>query len=710
MKRILLFAAALCACGTAAADEGMWLLPYLQKMNIADMRDKGCRLKAEDIYRIDGSSLKDAIVVFGRGCTGEIVSPEGLVFTNHHCGYGSIQALSSVDHDYLKNGFWAMNNAEELPVPGLEIRFVRRILDVTPDLLGNVPNIAGEAERARIVEENTRALTERLEAEHEGMEIQVKSFFGGNRYFAFVMEVFKDIRLVGAPPSSIGKFGGDTDNWIWPRHTGDFSVFRIYASPDNRPAAYSPENVPYRPRRHFAVSARGAEEGAFTMIYGFPGNTQQYILSDAVEYVQHRSDPMKIDLRTQRLDLIAAAQEADPAVRIKYAAKHALIANPWKKWQGEVIGLERLGTADRKRDYERRFAAWAADKPEYAHLLDSMRAAYAAAAEPFFIAELINETGRTIELALLAEQNLLRRRAAAAGTPWSEAKPELEKQYLKLYDDYDAALDRRLAKCVLHGLAHYYPGGMPRKMQDEIDRAGGTIDAYVDALYDRSPSVSRETAEAADTAALAADPVLRLRKLFSFGPEGIGRGMMLRRNLSDVPSIERWYRPYLRALRAFDPGRAFFPDANSTLRVAYGSVRGYDYADGEYHKPLTTLDGLIAKDNPAIYDYDIPQSLRDLHASGDYGRWSALIDGRRTVPVCFLADNQTTGGNSGSPVLNARGELIGINFDRTWRSTMSDIEFDPELCRNIAVDIRYVLTVIDRIGGAGRLIDEMTIR
>ncbi len=710
MKRILLFAAALCACGTAAADEGMWLLPYLQKMNIADMRDKGCRLKAEDIYRIDGSSLKDAIVVFGRGCTGEIVSPEGLVFTNHHCGYGSIQALSSVDHDYLKNGFWAMNNAEELPVPGLEIRFVRRILDVTPDLLGNVPNIAGEAERARIVEENTRALTERLEAEHEGMEIQVKSFFGGNRYFAFVMEVFKDIRLVGAPPSSIGNFGGDTDNWMWPRHTGDFSIFRIYASPDNRPAAYSPENVPYRPRRHFAVSARGAEEGAFTMIYGFPGNTQQYILSDAVEYVQHRSDPMKIDLRTQRLDLIAAAQEADPAVRIKYAAKHALIANPWKKWQGEVIGLERLGTADRKRDYERRFAAWAADKPEYAHLLDSMRAAYAAAAEPFFIAELINETGRTIELALLAEQNLLRRRAAAAGTPWSEAKPELEKQYLKLYDDYDAALDRRLAKCVLHGLAHYYPGGMPRKMQDEIDRAGGTIDAYVDALYDRSPSVSRETAEAADTAALAADPVLRLRKLFSFGPEGIGRGMMLRRNLSDVPSIERWYRPYLRALRAFDPGRAFFPDANSTLRVAYGSVRGYDYADGEYHKPLTTLDGLIAKDNPAIYDYDIPQSLRDLHASGDYGRWSALIDGRRTVPVCFLADNQTTGGNSGSPVLNARGELIGINFDRTWRSTMSDIEFDPELCRNIAVDIRYVLTVIDRIGGAGRLIDEMTIR
>ncbi len=710
MKRILLFAAALCACGTAAADEGMWLLPYLQKMNIADMRDKGCRLKAEDIYRIDGSSLKDAIVVFGRGCTGEIVSPEGLVFTNHHCGYGSIQALSSVDHDYLKNGFWAMNNAEELPVPGLEIRFVRRILDVTPDLLGNVPNIAGEAERARIVEENTRALTERLEAEHEGMEIQVKSFFGGNRYFAFVMEVFKDIRLVGAPPSSIGNFGGDTDNWMWPRHTGDFSIFRVYASPDNRPAAYSPENVPYRPRRHFAVSARGAEEGAFTMIYGFPGNTQQYILSDAVEYVQHRSDPMKIDLRTQRLDLIAAAQEADPAVRIKYAAKHALIANPWKKWQGEVIGLERLGTADRKRDYERRFAAWAADKPEYAHLLDSMRAAYAAAAEPFFIAELINETGRTIELALLAEQNLLRRRAAAAGTPWSEAKPELEKQYLKLYDDYDAALDRRLAKCVLHGLAHYYPGGMPRKMQDEIDRAGGTIDAYVDALYDRSPSVSRETAEAADTAALAADPVLRLRKLFSFGPEGIGRGMMLRRNLSDVPSIERWYRPYLRALRAFDPGRAFFPDANSTLRVAYGSVRGYDYADGEYHKPLTTLDGLIAKDNPAIYDYDIPQSLRDLHASGDYGRWSALIDGRRTVPVCFLADNQTTGGNSGSPVLNARGELIGINFDRTWRSTMSDIEFDPELCRNIAVDIRYVLTVIDRIGGAGRLIDEMTIR
>ncbi len=710
MKKLIAFAAAVTVAFTAAADEGMWLLPYLQKMNGKDMKSKGCKLSPEEIYSANRSSLKDAIVIFGGGCTGEIVSPEGLLFTNHHCGYGSIQALSSVEHDYLKYGFWAMSNEEELPVEGLAVRFIREIRDVTPELVGNVPSIAGEQEYRTIVEQNRKALLEQLQAEHPDKEVIVRSFFGGNQYFAFIIDVFRDVRLVGTPPSSIGKFGGDTDNWMWPRHTGDFSIFRVYASPDNRPAAYSPENVPYRPRRHFAVSARGAEEGAFTMIYGFPGNTQQYILSDAVEYVQHRSDPMKIDLRTQRLDLIAAAQEADPAVRIKYAAKHALIANPWKKWQGEVIGLERLGTADRKRDYERRFAAWAADKPEYAHLLDSMRAAYAAAAEPFFIAELINETGRTIELALLAEQNLLRRRAAAAGTPWSEAKPGLEKQYLKLYDDYDAALDRRLAKCVLHGLAHYYPGGMPRKMQDEIDRAGGTIDAYVDALYDRSPSVSRETAEAADTAALAADPVLRLRKLFSFGPEGIGRGMMLRRNLSDVPSIERWYRPYLRALRAFDPGRAFFPDANSTLRVAYGSVRGYDYADGEYHKPLTTLDGLIAKDNPAIYDYDIPQSLRDLHASGDYGRWSALIDGRRTVPVCFLADNQTTGGNSGSPVLNARGELIGINFDRTWRSTMSDIEFDPELCRNIAVDIRYVLTVIDRIGGAGRLIDEMTIR
>ena len=694
MKRTLLTLLCTLLCASSFADEGMWL-PGLIRERIGDMRSKGFRLTAEDVYSVNRASMKDAVVSVGGFCTGEIVSDRGLLLTNHHCGYPAIQRLSSVDHDYLTHGFWALSDTEELPAEGLFVRILVRMEEVTDRLAAGetAAEIAAAAER-----------------EGTGYRAAVEPMYYGNQHFLFVYEQFDDVRLVGAPPSSIGKFGGDTDNWMWPRHTGDFSVFRIYASPDNRPAAYSPENVPYRPRRHFAVSARGAEEGAFTMIYGFPGNTQQYILSDAVEYVQHRSDPMKIDLRTQRLDLIAAAQEADPAVRIKYAAKHALIANPWKKWQGEVIGLERLGTADRKRDYERRFAAWAADKPEYAHLLDSMRAAYAAAAEPFFIAELINETGRTIELALLAEQNLLRRRAAAAGTPWSEAKPELEKQYLKLYDDYDAALDRRLAKCVLHGLAHYYPGGMPRKMQDEIDRAGGTIDTYVDALYDRSPSVSRETAEAADTAALAADPVLRLRKLFSFGPEGIGRGMMLRRNLSDVPSIERWYRPYLRALRAFDPGRAFFPDANSTLRVAYGSVRGYDYADGEYHKPLTTLDGLIAKDNPAIYDYDIPQSLRDLHASGDYGRWSALIDGRRTVPVGFLADNQTTGGNSGSPVLNARGELIGINFDRTWRSTMSDIEFDPELCRNIAVDIRYVLTVIDRIGGAGRLIDEMTIR
>ena len=369
MKKLILCLAAAVVSLTAAADEGMWLLPYLQKMNIGDMKAKGCQLTAEDIYSVNHGSLKDAIVIFGNGCTGEVVSPEGLVFTNHHCGYGSIQALSSVEHDYLKDGFWAMSNEEELPAPGLTVTFIRRIIDVTPEVLGNIPSIAKGEERSEMEDKNIEALYEKLRAENPGMTINIQPFFGGNQYFAFVMEVYRDIRLVGTPPTSIGKFGGDTDNWAWPRHTGDFSMFRIYADKDNRPAAYSPDNVPYRSKKHFKISTEGIQEGDFTMIYGFPGNTQEYILSDAVDYIVHRSDPMKIRIRTERLDRINAAQEKDPAMRIMYAAINAGISNAWKKWQGEALGLTRLNTVASKQEYERAFQAWAQDKPEYRDVL-----------------------------------------------------------------------------------------------------------------------------------------------------------------------------------------------------------------------------------------------------------------------------------------------------------------------------------------------------
>ena len=687
-KGILTVLTAVFASLAAVADEGMWL-PSLIGERIKDMRSKGFRLTAEDIYSVNKASMKDAVVLFGRGCTGEIVSAEGLLLTNHHCGYGAIQSHSTLDHDYLTYGFWARSRDEELPNERLTVRILVRMEDVTD-------RIAAGADKLKLIQA--------ARAEGPGYDASVEEMYYGNQSFLFVYQEFSDVRLVGAPPSSIGKFGGDTDNWIWPRHTGDFSVFRIYAGRDNNPAAYSPDNVPYRPRRHFAISTRGVKEGDFTMIYGFPGSTQQYILSDAVDYVQNLSDPMKIDLRTRRLDIISAAQEADPKVRIQYAAKHAGIANAWKKWQGEVAGLKRMNTLAAKRDYERRFAEWAADKPEYAGLLDSMRAAYARGREPYFHQELLSESIRSLELYPLVRHGVL-------SSSWRRGEDDAiaEQRRIKraaFLKDYDPAVDRALVKSALRGFADYCPEGFSAEAQAEIDRHGG-MDAYADYVFDHTRMLlPQEEIERLDSAAVVSDPIYRFVVLF----DGKRAPEYYRRNLSNISDIERWYRPYLRALRAFDPDRAFFPDANLTLRVAYGTVAGYEYADGEYHTPQTTLDGIIAKDNPEIYDYDIPQRLRDLYASKEYGRWGVEIDGRRTVPVCFLASNQTTGGNSGSPVLNGRGELIGINFDRTWRSTMSDIAFDPTICRNIAVDIRYVLFVIDKGGGAGYLIDELVGR
>ncbi len=679
---ILLAALLAVAFQTARADEGMWL-PNLIGERIDDMRAKGFRLTAEEIYSVNQASMKDAVVLFNGGCTGELISPEGLLLTNHHCGYGAIQNHSTVEHDYLTDGFWARSRSEELPNENLWVRFLVRMEEVTDRLA------AGEtAEHIRD------------EASEKGRyRTSIEQMYYGNQQFLFVYEQFDDVRLVAAPPSSIGKFGGDTDNWMWPRHTGDFALFRIYADRENRPAKFSRENVPYRPKRHFAISTQGIGEGDFTMIYGFPGNTQQYVTADAVAYVVERADPMKIDLRTRRLEIISAAQEADAATRIRYAAKHASIANAWKKWQGELLGLQRLGTVAQKQAYEAEFARWAAERPEYAHLLDSLHAAYLDATAGYYLQELCNESVKAIELATLA--SALKQYAAKP----SEA---LAERIAKLYRDYDPAIDRRIAAEMLHGLEQYHPQPLPESHVAEVARHNG-IEGYADYLFDASQILSYDAVQALqrDTAALAAalarEPVVQLVGRFDRG--------RIPRNLSNLPAIERWYRPYMKALREFDRERPFYPDANLTLRVAYGKVGGYWYADAVYHRPLTTLDGIIAKDDPSIYDYDIPQRLRELYASKAYGRWSIpTAAGGTTVPVCFLATNHTTGGNSGSPVLNADGELVGINFDRTWRSTMSDLAFDPSICRNIAVDVRYILFIIDRVGGASYLFDEMELR
>jgi hypothetical protein len=634
MKKLLTLLAAIGLSFTAVADEGMWLPSQIENQ-VKDMRRKGFKLKATDLYSTEKPSLNDAIVLFGTGCTGAIVSNEGLLLTNHHCGYDQIVAHSTVEHDYLTNGFWAMRRVEELPNLQLKVRIMRRMENVTEAVA------AGRRD-------------EILAAASEGgrYEAVIKPLYYGNEQWLWVYEVFRDVRLVGAPPSAIGKFGGDTDNWIWPRHTADFSVFRIYADADgsNRPADYSPENVPYRPDKFFTISTDGVSEGDFTFVYGFPASTREYVVSDEVDYVVERSNPMCVALRTLQLDIILEASAVDPATRIAYAGRQADIANAWKKWQGESRGLKRRGTVARKRAEEAAFRQWSASRPEYAHLLDRLAAGYRRWCDVVYLNELFRETFMMMEPA-------------------------------------DTPVDRRINAALLKGFADWWP---------KADAAGGKTIPLPARFTHVVDSLGGYEAAAGHPAALE-----------RLADELLASGTIQFANFATLPDIVSYYTPYMRALREKDPAHRFYPDANFTLRIAYGKVAGYRYEDGVWHTPLTTLEGVMAKDNPDIYDYNIPSRLRELYASGDYGRWAVTVDGRRTLPVCFIANNHTSGGNSGSPILNARGELLGLNFDRTWLGTMSDIEFDPEICRNISVDIRYVMFTIEKVGGAAWLLDEM---
>lgn len=695
MKKIVLLILALfCLKGVPAlADEGMWV-PALIQSRIKDMKAKGFKLTAEDIYSINRSSLKDAVLLFGSGCTGEVISDEGLFLTNHHCGYYFIGSHSSVEHDYLTNGFWAMNRSEELPNPGLTVSFLIRMEDVTDRALKGVGDEMPQAERDSMVKANAAGVIAKATA---GMhyEAAVEPFYYGNQYFLFVYEKFRDVRLVAAPPSAIGKFGGDTDNWMWPRHTGDFSMFRIYADKNNNPADYSKDNVPYRPRRSFTISTAGLKKGDFTMVYGNPGRTMQYVVSDAIDYAVNCGNPAKIKMRTMRLEIMNAEQAKDPATRIAYAAKNARVSNQWKKWQGESKGLARLGTLDKKRAFEAQFTAWAADKPLYRDVLPKLRALYAELAPYAFARDYYQEAYQAIEMTQFAQN-------AAKGI----FKPDAEKAGDGFFKNYSQTIDRLSTQAVLGEYVKNVPAEWtPAYFLEAVQKAGG-IDRYVDELFEQSNFSTIEKYKAlasADSATKAAalqnDPALLLAEAFNTFYNTKVDGTYKRLNTE----INTLYRLYMKGLMEMQPDRTFFPDANLTLRVAYGTVEGYSPVDAVYYEPFSTIDGIMEKDNPDIYDYNIPQRLRDLYRTKEYGRWN--VDG--SVPVCFLATNHTTGGNSGSPVLNGRGQLVGINFDRTWESTMSDYEFDVVKCRNIIVDIRYVLFVIDRIGNAGYLLDEM---
>jgi hypothetical protein len=715
MKKLSLLLIFLLLTGTIVrSEEGMWIPLLLKKYKIEDMQRAGFKLSAEDVYSVNQASLKDAIVIFGGGCTGELISGEGLIITNHHCGYGNIQRHSTVEHDYLTDGFWAMTREEELPNPGLSVTFLVSMEDVTEAVLAGVNKNSSIAEREKAVLENAKKI--QMEAvKGTAYTARVSAFFSGNQYFLFLYEAYQDVRLVGAPPSSIGKFGGETDNWIWPRHTGDFSLFRIYAGADNRPAAYSPENKPYKPKKFLPISLLGAEKGDFTMVFGYPGRTTEYIPSFVIESQVNFSIPASVDLRTKRLEVIMASMESSPKIRIQYSAKKSGIANAWKKNQGVILGLKKVGAIERKADFETKFQKWVDSdidrKNEYGTLLSQYKEIVLAQAPFDFANTYAREAGEAAEIIGFAGRFSSLIEVALNGKP--EAVEKLASQ-LKggldaFFRDYDAATD----ELILASMMEAYSKGISPAYQPELLKIinlhyKGDFKRYAKEVFESSKFDDQDEVfkllssfDKREAKKLLKDPAyLMFKSLQVLQKDLIMPGLVKGQDL--LPELQR---KYMKAQMEMQPEKLFYPDANSTLRITYGKVDDFTPADGIQYKHFTTLDGIMQKDNPEIYDYRVPEKLKQLFSEKDFGQYAS----NNTVPVCFIASNHTSGGNSGSPVLNANGQLIGINFDRNWEGTMSDIMYDPDLCRNISLDIRFALFIIDKFAGAGHLIKEMKI-
>lgn len=692
--------------------EGMWLPILLEELQYEEMEAMGLELTPAQIFSANESSLKDAIVDFGGFCTASVISPNGLLLTNHHCGGGRIQNHSTIENDYLKEGFWAASYADELPNPGLTATFIVDIVDVTGEILKGITIHTPEDIRMATIQRHATA----IESRYDSLTYQkgtVKSFYQGNRFFLFVTKTYKDVRLVGAPPSAVGKFGGDTDNWMWPRHTGDFSLFRIYADSNNNPAPYNENNVPYQPKHYLPISLAGVDTGDFTMVFGFPGRTTEYVPSYRVDYTMNEVFPMRIKMRTQRLNVMDKFMAKNDTIRLQYASKQSGIANGWKKWQGAVRGLQKLNAVAVKKAQEARFQQWAdtAHGGLYAGLLPAYKNTFEQYGPVNMVREYLNESIFGIEAVVLAlrMRNLVSQsKEEGASTAWKDALGNARKRAEGFYKEYVPAIDLSIIPPLLSAYYKHVPAQFQGDaFKDIMEKWHDDFADYSQWLERKSMFFQPEEMQSflanytrKDYKKLERDPLYQLMSS-ALDNYLVYARPTLAKALGTIDSLER---VYMKALMQWQPNRDFYPDANATLRLTYGQVKGYMPKDGMYYEASTHLSGIMEKAASGAPEYVVPEKLKTLYFDKAYGRY-----GRQdTLPVCFIATNHTSGGNSGSPVINGRGQLIGLNFDRNWEGTMSDLMYDPEQVRNISVDIRYVLFIIDRLANADRLINEMT--